>query len=299
MRSSKVDLLSAIDKDPLFLIKIRNERYLSHASVSGLSQIYMASFDNVLDAINSRDLFIKEWYGVSLYKEILNLNSHAESREIKKFGNIYYNQSGGLLDKRLRPLIFSKKRIVFDDGIELSLSSESCMSMICGSVFKRTDGLFFRFTDGVVLQVIDYTGPFVSNKDVTTGRWTKDHKRRYNKLCSKTGKYVSTAQIDGKKFYLGTFESPEIAESVAFEYILKETGEYSIFDPRYPIAINDTDDSYGVKLCSRRYNSRISVNGREFFVGVFIRKSDAVGASLDAYYLFHGYFHKTDKRRIK
>lgn len=291
---NKTRVMNEILKNPFVFIHpdSRSGRY--NLNWSG---VHLGAYDDAITAMDARDLFVKEWYGLDVYYALIRQYKE-NSSYLVKFANTYYDGER-FLDSNLKEIIgvfrfsYGNKNCYFfaDSGI--------AKRMLAGEISLIAGKKNIMFRKGVfVVRAKGYDFGVESVNQLVPEFKTK-HNFKLTKRCCKTGKYSSYFRYNGKTYEKGRFENPIDAQNNSFDVYFNMTGFRHKFDPKNEnTKLNDIELSNGTRDMGNYYNSKIKIKEKDYFIGSFFKKSESVYAFFDVYYLFHGKLHKNDIRRL-
>jgi hypothetical protein len=270
--------------------------------------------NNVIDALEDRDIFIKEWYGEETYSKIVRFDQFSSigvKRLITHGYNCFYDGKGVIYDSSLEvfPKTTETKQVQIKPGVKAHLSWKDISRITSGeAAYTAHLKKYIALSEcGLRLDTYDKFGGSSYKKNK---RENVDETNRFLPLegyhlirHSCTGKYESSFPFRNKVHRFGHHDTRELAQSISFEKYKEITGNYYKKDPRFTLDIDKhfigiTKNTKGAGYYSSGSFFCYGVNHR-LHVGLFIEEIDAKMAAFDMHFIINGELHEYDPRRTK
>lgn len=261
------------------------------------SGVHLGAYDDAISAMDARDLFVKEWYGVDVYYALIKQYKENNNYLIK-FANTYYDGES-FLDSNLKKISGVFRFSYGNRNCYFFADTDIAKKMIVGEISLIAGKKNIMFIAGAFVVKGKEHNFGVESINQLAPDFKIKHNFKLTKRCCKTGKYSSYFRCNGRTYESGRFDNPIDAQNNSFDVYFKMYGVRHKFDPKNQnTKLNDTEMSHGTRDMGNYYNCKIKIREKDYFIGSFLKKSESVYAFFDVYYLFHGKLHKNDERRL-
>ncbi len=257
------NIMVKIANNPLLYINESNGRIVVNygSYYKGKSKIvYLDEFSNMIDALSFRDGFILEFFGVDCSGEYETVEGKLG---VIRVGQYLVDSNGG---------VYSSNGLLLKQRTNRTYS-ESMFNILAKNENEREIRILLSRKE--ILEMIG-------------GNTLK--------MCNVLNRYIRCSEADG--FYYVKKESvSDFIESPAYRPPLNHTKSPLVHKPTLPGVTRHGRKTFFIAKVQFKDGS-----GRKYIMqpsGGFDSEMDAHHWFLDAHYLAKGFFHKTDKRRIK